>query len=330
MKRNIFIALAAFAICSSCSDSYYLPETEQDLAQLNSEYEDVKAKEADDEGEKIETLASEDEIQASMDEYKAELMNRESVAKERVMRGVYAAKGGVVGVFKISSCGTYKELRISMDCEDKRDNSYTTGNVGATFVDGSGNVNFVFCLTNSNRYYPGGVLLVDHINYSLPLTQGIYTKARNMDVFVCHHDTEDNNPSHYFECNDSYYNSINRLGGYTKIDSDVTLAWGFPPYLASPQFDLGTYYGAPGIQYGLLSTTAAATGTIHCDDEDSNNKNWMQRYKLGTTLDNGFNADIALREYGVTSNGNTTYSVSLSTDTKFSKNNAYHAPFVIY
>lgn len=52
MKRNIFIALAAFAICSSCSDSYYLPETEQDLAQLNSEYDDVKAKEADDEGEK--------------------------------------------------------------------------------------------------------------------------------------------------------------------------------------------------------------------------------------------------------------------------------------
>lgn len=65
MKRNIFIALAAFAICSSCSDSYYLPETEQDLAQLNSEYDDVKAKEADDEGEKIETLASEAEIQAS-------------------------------------------------------------------------------------------------------------------------------------------------------------------------------------------------------------------------------------------------------------------------
>ena len=84
MKRNIFIALAAFVICSSCSDSYYLPETEQDLAQLNSEYDDVKAKEADDEGEKIETLASEAEIQASMDEYKAELMNRESVAKERM------------------------------------------------------------------------------------------------------------------------------------------------------------------------------------------------------------------------------------------------------
>lgn len=67
---------------------------------MNSEYDDVKAKEADDEGEKIETLASEAEIQASMDEYKAELMNRESVAKERVMRDVYAAKGGVVVYLK--------------------------------------------------------------------------------------------------------------------------------------------------------------------------------------------------------------------------------------
>ena len=93
MKRNIFIALAAFALCSSCSDWYYLRENEQDLGHLNCEYDDVKAKEADDEGEKIETLASEAEIQASMDEYKAELMNRESVAKERVMRDVYAAKG---------------------------------------------------------------------------------------------------------------------------------------------------------------------------------------------------------------------------------------------
>lgn len=329
MKRNIFIALAAFAICSSCSDSYYLPETEQDLAQLNSEYDDVKAKEADDEGEKIETLASEDEIKASMDEYKAELMNRESVAKERVMRTAYAAATDVVGVFKISSCGTYKELKISMDCEDKRDNSYTTGNVGASYVDGSGNVNFVFCLTNASRYYPGGVLLVDHINYSLPLTQGIYTKARNMDVFVYHHDAEDNNPSNYAFSGDVRYNDKSGIRGYANIDRDVTLAWGFPPYMSS-NFDLGTYYGAPGIQYGLLSTSVAATGTIHCDDEDSNNKNWMQRYKLGTTLDNGFNADIALREYGVTSNGNTTYSVSLSTDTKFSKNNVYHAPFVIY
>lgn len=266
-------------------------------------------------------MASEAEIQASMDEYKAELMNRESVAKERVMRDVYAAKGGVVGVFKISSCGTYKELRISMDCEDKRDNSYTTGNVGATYIE-NGNVNFVFCLTNASRYYPGGVLLVDHINYNLTLTQEYRRENRQMDVIVCHHDTEDNNPSNSLFSDDNYYNDINHFMGYTKIDNDVTLAWGFPSNGAP--FSIANYFGPAGIQYGLLSTTNAATGTIHCDDEDSNNKNWVQRYNLGYTLDNSFNESVALNDFGITENGNTTYSISLSTDAKFSKNNRFY------
>ncbi|CUP20717.1 hypothetical protein C799_03586 [Bacteroides thetaiotaomicron dnLKV9] len=319
MKRNIFIALAAFVICSSCSDSYYLPETEQDLAQLNSEYDDVKAKEADDEGEKIETLASEDEIKASMDEYKAELMNRESVAKERVMRTAYAAVGGIVGVFKISSCGTYKELRITMDCEDKKSDSYTTGNVGASYVE-NGNVNFVFCLTNANRYYPGGVLLVDHIDYNLTLTQDSRREVRKMDAIVRHHDTEDSDPRNRIYTENADYQG--NLRGYSSVDNDVTLAWGFPSNGAP--FSIASYFGAAGIQYGLLSTTNAATGTIRCDDEDKNNKNWIQRYNLGYTLDSGFNESIALGDFGITANGNTTYSVSLSTDAKFSKNNRFY------
>lgn len=324
MKRNIFIALAAFAICSSCSDSYYLLETEQDLAQLNSEYDDVKAKEADDEGEKIETLASEAEIQASMDEYKTMLMNRASVAKERVMRTAYAVSNPVVGVFKVNSCGSNKELRISMDCEDRRDDSYTTGNVGASYVDGSGNVNFVFCLTNANRYYPGGVLLVDHINYNLTLTQGYTTQTRRMDVIVRHHDTEDNNPSNYIFTDDNRYEG--NLKGYSSVGDDVTLAWGFP---STPNaFNLGSYFGpGDGIQYGLLSTVKAATGSIHCDDEDNNNKNWIQRYNLGYNLDNSFTDVRALGDFGIAPDGNTNYSVCLSTDSKFQKDNRFYPPY---
>lgn len=213
------------------------------------------------------------------------------------------------------------DFLLEMDCEDKRDNSYTTGNVGATYIE-NGNVNFVFCLTNASRYYPGGVLLVDHINYNLTLTQEYRRENRQMDVIVCHHDAEDNNPSNYVEGNDNLYNSKASLGGYTKIDDDVTLAWGFPSNGSS--FSIANYFGPAGIQYGLLSTTNAATGTIHCDDEDSNNKNWVQRYNLGYTLDNSFNESVALNDFGITENGNTTYSVSLSTDAKFSKNNRFY------
>lgn len=117
-------------------------------------------------------------------------------------------------------------------------------------------------------------------------------------------------------------NDINHFMGYTKIDNDVTLAWGFPSNGAP--FSIANYFGPAGIQYGLLSTTNAATGTIHCDDEDSNNKNWVQRYNLGYTLDNSFNESVALNDFGITENGNTTYSISLSTDAKFSKNNRFY------
>lgn len=213
------------------------------------------------------------------------------------------------------------DFLLEMDCEDKRDNSYTTGNVGATYIE-NGNVNFVFCLTNASRYYPGGVLLVDHINYNLTLTQEYRRENRQMDVIVCHHDTEDNNPSNSLFSDDNYYNDINHFMGYTKIDNDVTLAWGFPSNGAP--FSIANYFGPAGIQYGLLSTTNAATGTIHCDDEDSNNKNWVQRYNLGYTLDNSFNESVALNDFGITENGNTTYSISLSTDAKFSKNNRFY------
>lgn len=324
MKRNIFIAIAALAICSSCSDSYYLSETEQDLAQLSSEYDNAKLNEEEDEGEKIETLASEDEIKASMEEYKTMLMNRASVAKERVMRTAYAASNPVVGVFKVNSCGNNTQLRLTMDCEDRRDDSYTTGNVGASYVEG-GNVNFVFCLTNANRYYPGGVLLVDHINYDLLITHDYYRQRRQMDVIVRHHDTEDNNPSNVIHTTGIYKDGFT---GYSSVGGNVTLAWGFP---STPNpFNLGAYFG-PGdnIQYGLLSTVQAATGSIHCDDEDKNNKNWIQYYKLGYTLDNTFTDVKALGSFGIAPDGNTNYSICLSTDPKFKKGNRFY-PSIVY
>ena len=82
-----------------------------------------------------------------MDEYEQELMNRQSVAKERVMRTAYTGTTDVVGVFKVESCGTYKELTLYLDAEDTRQNSKIEGYVGDTFVDNNGNVRFKFCLT---------------------------------------------------------------------------------------------------------------------------------------------------------------------------------------
>ena len=118
-----------------------------------------------------------------MDEYEQELMNRQSVAKERVMRTAYTGTTDVVGVFKVESCGTYKELTLYLDAEDTRQNSKIEGYVGDTFVDNNGNVRFKFCLTEATQYYPGGVFLVDHINYS--------QFGGTMDILVRYHDCDD-------------------------------------------------------------------------------------------------------------------------------------------
>lgn len=331
MKRNLFIALAALVICSSCGEIDYLSENEQELAQLTAEYENAKYQEekskGEDDFEKVETAAAESEVKSIMSEYAVELMNRPAVAKEKVMRTAYRTVASIVGVFKVNTCGSYKELMVHIDCEDSREDSGTWGNVGASRVDGNGNVDLQFCLTSANRYYPGGVFLVDHINYSMGFTQGYYSYVRNMAVFVRHHDTEDNKPSNYARSTDDFYNIKENYSGYTQIGTDVTLAWGFPAEFAL--CELGSVYHPGGIDYGLLTPEAAATGGIYFDDEDNNNKNWFQRYTAGTTL-NTPSADRVRQLFGVTCTINTNYSISLSTDPKFSKNNIYYAPRLIF
>ena len=80
----------------------------------------------------------------------------------------------------------------------------------------------------------------------------------------------------------------------------------------------------PLLPTAYIDGSLLSVDLIRCDDEDKNNKNWIQRYNLGYTLDSGFNESIALGDFGITANGNTTYSVSLSTDAKFSKNNRFY------
>lgn len=326
MKNNVFMAAIALAMCCSCSDSNYLLDTEQELAKLESEYETGKYKEekivGEDGPEKIETSADALKLQASMDEYVVELMNRSAVAKEKVMRTAYSSTNSVVGVFKISTCGSLKELTVGLDCEDHNEDSGISGNVGASYVDGNGNVRMIFCLANADRYYPGGVLLVDHINYSIRYTSGIYSALRQVDAFVRHHDLEDNKPANYISSNDERYTSKELLKGHTKIDNDATLAWGFPPKFS--YFDFYDYYGTGSVDYGLLTPNRASTGIIYCDDEDNNNANWIKKFNLGYSEDNSITYAYARDEYGVLTTINTTYSVSLSTDPKFKKENIYY------
>lgn len=325
MKKNFLALVCGVIICCSCSEDNYLQGSEMDLAELNRQYELSKTTEVvaeEDDSLKIETRADESEIQSSMQEYVTELMNQSSTAKEKVMRSAYGTPGDLVGVLKVGSCGRYKELHITLDCEDKRGSSKTTGNVGTTFSDGSQNINFHFCLTEANRFYPGGVLLIDNIDYGTPYINTV------MDVIVRHHDTEDSDSRNSCPiANHIKYNSLENISnGLTKITpSDAILAWAFPrpgdfiyPSVPPP-FPV---IGPTGIQYGLLVKEHSSTGTIFCDDEDKSNKNWAKEYSGDV-----FKRDITERSpYSVMAlDGNTTYYVAVSTDNdKFRTTNYYY------
>lgn len=321
MKKTIFVLTCGAMIFCSCGENGSLQSSEMDFDELTQQYDkaqgDVKfGKEGDDISPKVETRENTSIIEKSSREYVTELMNRTSTAKEKVMRSVYSTPGSVVGVFKVGSCGNYKELTVKLDCEDSREASSITGNVGDSNVDSNGNVEMKFCLTESNRFYPGGVLLVDHINYR-PYATG------TMSILVRHHDTEDSSGDNTVSGgNDRYYSRETISNGHTKVSQgDAILAWAFPC--------TGSYYyplppiGPSGIQYGLLVMEQASTGQIFCDDEDKRNQNWAKEYN-GYDYKQDLNGYV--NQYGVTLDGNTTYRVGVSTDrAKFYDKNAYYA-----
>lgn len=309
-KKRFFIGLFTIAIFSSCSESSYLLDNEQELDVLTRSYEALVLSE---DSAKIETRADRDTIQAIMDAYVTEMMNRNAVAKEKVMRTAYSTTNNLVAVFKVGSCGSYKELEIIVDCEDRKGKSNTNGNVGDTYVDGNENVHLKFCLVEANRYYPGGVLLIDRPSAC----------PHNLEqILVRGHDTEDSAERNSVVCNHLDYDTPAKISTwFTQIGRNVNLAWGFPNF-GDPLYPaIGP---ASGIKYGLLSNGAASTGTIYFDDEDSSNKNFLQLWSYGVSSPKDY-PDGYHSNWGITVDKNTKYSVSVSTDTKFHRNNIYKA-----
>lgn len=315
MRKQLLFAFLGTLACYSCSNSYDLLENDLELAKVSADYElTTRAISEETDTAKIETIADEQTIQSVMNEYEQELMNRQSVAKERVMRTAYATTTDVVGVFKVGSCGTYKELTLYIDAEDSRQNSKTTGSVGDSFVDSNGNIHFKFCLTEANRYYPGGVFLVDHINYS--------QFGGTLDILVRYHDCDDKHTNNEIrDSGDPKYQSIENLGGYTVVNNNAALAWAFPPYPLpqwAPPYGIGP---KNYINFGLLAGgPQIRKGTIYVDDEDSNNKNWLKLY-TGYSFKGDLSGDQTF--YGINATDNTSYYIILNTDVDFAKKNPY-------
>lgn len=289
-----------------------------ELARAAEDYELSTRAISEEEGDtvKIETIADEQAIQASMDEYEQEIMNRQSVAKERVMRTAYTGITDVVGVFKVGSCGTYKELGLNLDAEDTRQNSKISGYVGDTFVDSNGNVRFKFCLTEATQYYPGGVFLVDHISYN--------QFGGTLKVLVRHHDCDDKHTKNTIVgSTHPKYQRIEDLGGHTLVNSNAALAWAYPPYPLNQWGHIPGIGPRNSIKYGVLAYAPAIKdlGMIYVDDEDSSNKNWLKTYN-GYTYEGISSGHQSW--YGIDATDNTRYYVLLSTNKGFAYNNVFY------
>lgn len=303
MKKNLLILGAMVIICCSCAGNSVLLDTESDLQSLNNEYE-LGTLEVSDNGLKCETFGPEDSIQMLKDHYLAEIMGCLEVAKEKVMRTAYSAVSPRVGVFRVGSCGNYKYLSIAIDGENKRSKTRVEGNVGNCFVDGNDNMHLEFCLVEASNRYPGGVFLIENA----PATVESFTVVR-------YHDTEDGGHQSMWS-DDPFFidNDLSGITGLSKLDSNATLAWNFDRNMnAWGDIPMGPI----GIDYGVLSLSNMASGSLYFDDEDKNNKNWAQLWR-GNQYVRDLNNTGSY--YGIEFGINTKYHMCVSTDkTNFAK-----------
>lgn len=197
MRKIIFLCFCALlASCSSDEGLQDIGTNGKELANMINDYELVLK------GYSIDELKKEkDELTpTTQEETVAEpwLIKaiQDSIAQiqfsynnhTRTDAGAYTRAAPLEGVFKYETCGRYREFVYHMDCEDGGD-TYSTGNIGATRVDGNGNVEFHFCVIPAG-YATGGVLA-----FYLP---NLY--AQNMHVVKRHHDNEDhNNKNHIID-----------------------------------------------------------------------------------------------------------------------------------
>ena len=203
--------------------------------------------------------------------------------RTRTDAGAYTRAVAMEGVFKYETCGNYREFVYFMDCEDGGD-THSTGNIGATRVDGNGNVEFHFCVIPAG-YATGGVLA-----FYLP---NLYLD--NMHVVKRHHDNEDHNNKNHI------------------IDNAGLASFG-PNYFDK---NTGFFWKIGGITSGKLSFKYGVIGTapipgphniLWIDDENGKNANQAIRW-TGTNNSKGFDLPADKSFYGITPGRNTIYEI---------------------
>lgn len=163
MKKIIFLCFCALlASCTSDEDLQDINTNEKELANMINDYElvlkgyslDELKKEKDEltPTTQEETVAEPWLIKAIQDSIAQIQFSYND--RTRTDAGAYTRAVAMEGVFKYETCGGYREFVYLMDCEDGGD-THSSG-IGATRVDGNGNVEFHFCVIPASLSPRGG------------------------------------------------------------------------------------------------------------------------------------------------------------------------------
>lgn len=223
----------------------------EELAKIDSTYRKGVTKfEGFDNKPKIETLASQELLEKIKSNLERSYSKQVSYVK---------SAGNLVAVFKASTCGSFAELNVNMDCEDHNPASSSSGWTGASYVTASPYKNVIlnFCVVD-NQYF-----VQTDVDYAvLMLTTNLPSYVSRIARFF---DNEDDSNGNW-----TYYNGSTFSGwfGDCWFGSDTRLSFYYYPHT--------TYQGFPslGMDYGVLGRFGSNQGYIISDDEDTNNANW--------------------------------------------------------
>lgn len=279
MKKKLFVIASVSLLLTGCSSDagLFSESADNSINQISMDIEElsyveqlnelgcpvsvlgengIKNEATEDDGyDKLETSAS-DEIKAKIRE-----ILEKSYYKERTYLSMNTGEG-LVGVLKNSSCGSYKELVIFMDCEDHKEHSWTQGWVGDSYVDSNKNMFVKICvIPTATHIFQRGLneFAVLHLGGQIP--SGISTITRLYD------NENDNNENKKYTTYGGKPVSDQWIG-QCHFAADTKLA--FLHYKSN-----GTYDKFPslGISYGVFGQFGDAQGNIYTDDEDSGNHN---------------------------------------------------------
>ncbi|XXF80007.1 S8 family serine peptidase [Myxococcaceae bacterium GXIMD 01537] len=185
-------------------------------------------------------------------------------APNRLLHTRFSGPTDEVGVISATNkCpDVFKTVTLHMDNEDSRDSSWISGWVGATSVDSGGNTDFTFCRTSGSQFRSLSSSNDARANYAV-LKLGATCPAGSVE-FTRHFDNEDRATSN------SYTGNISP----NVVDGNTTLYF----CLFKGGGTIASSLPALGYDYGVFAAPqfvfTSAKGTIHTDDEDSNNANW--------------------------------------------------------